>query len=107
MVTETLAKRGYEVDTAQDGESGLRRLSHGRYDLLLCDWKMPGLNGQQVFERLRFKNHEMAERVIFITGDVVNDRVQQFLEMNKKICLPKPFSLTEFREAINKVLARS
>jgi signal transduction histidine kinase len=105
MVRETLTRHGYKVDTASDGEAGLRRLRQNRYDLLLCDWKMPGLNGQQVFERLRSRNRDMADRVIFITGDVVNDRVQHFLEAHKKVCLPKPFTLAEFREAIAKVLS--
>src|SRR5258705_3182226 len=53
MVRETLAGHGYEVDIARDGEAGLRRLNQTPYDLTLCDWKMPGLNGQQGYERFR------------------------------------------------------
>src|SRR5262249_33912727 len=68
MVREVLVVHGYEVDVAEDGESGLRRLSQTSYDLALCDWKMPGLNGQQVYERLRAVNPALAERMIFITG---------------------------------------
>lgn len=105
MVREALAPRGYEVDTAPDGEAGLQRVNQRRYDVLLCDWKMPGLNGQEVYERLRSKNRDLANRVIFITGDVVNDHCRQFLQTNNKICLPKPFTLTEFRDAIGKVIA--
>src|SRR5439155_12870610 len=50
MVREALTVHGYEVDVAQDGETALRLLSQRSYDLALCDWKMPGLNGQQVYE---------------------------------------------------------
>src|SRR5258705_245414 len=53
MVRETLSEHGYEVDIARDGEAGLRRLNQTPYDLTLCDWKMPGLNGQQGYERFR------------------------------------------------------
>jgi two-component system NtrC family sensor kinase len=107
MVREALSEHGYEVDVARDGESALRRLGQTPYDLALCDWKMPGLNGQQVYERLRVSNPGLSERMIFITGDVINDKTQKFLHDCKKVCLSKPFSLEEFRDAIGKALAVS
>jgi CheY-like chemotaxis protein len=105
MLRDTLVPRGYEVDVAADGESGLRQLKGKRYDLMLCDWKMPGLNGQQVYERVQASHPDFCDRIIFITGDVVNDKTRRFLEQQKKICLPKPFTLPEFHAAIRKVLA--
>ena len=105
MVREALTGHGYEVDVVPDGETALRRLNQTSYDLALCDWKMPGLNGQQVYERLRASNPKLSDRMIFITGDVVNDKAQRFLRECKKVCLTKPFSLTEFRAAIGKALA--
>jgi len=63
MVREALAEHGYEVDLAQDGETALQRLNQVSYDLTLCDWKMPGLNGQQVYERLRASNPALSERL--------------------------------------------
>jgi CheY-like chemotaxis protein len=70
----------------------------------LCDWKMPGLNGQQVYERLHASDPDMSRRLIFITGDVVNEKTQQFLSSEHKVCLSKPFTLGEFRTAINRVM---
>jgi two-component system, NtrC family, sensor kinase len=106
MVRETLSQQGYEVDVARDGESALRRVMQKRYDLALCDWKMPGLNGEQIYERLRTANPALSERLIFITGDVINDKVQAFLRDQNKVCLSKPFSIVEFRAAIGKALAK-
>ena len=105
MVRDALSEHGYEVDIARDGESALRILTQRAYDLALCDWKMPGLNGQQVYERIRASNPALSDRMIFITGDVISDKTQKFLEEQKKVCLSKPFSLTEFRAAIGKALA--
>ena len=105
MVREALTPRGYEVDIASDGASGLQRMSEKQYDVALCDWKMPGLNGQQVYERARAMNPTLSSRMIFITGDVINERTRKFLEQQNKICLPKPFTIVEFRAAIKKVLA--
>jgi signal transduction histidine kinase len=105
MMRETLHQHGFQVDVARDGETALRRLSQTPYDLALCDWKMPGLNGQQVYERLCAANPVLSERIIFITGDVINDKTQKFLQERRKVCLSKPFSLSEFCVAIDKALA--
>lgn len=104
MIREALMLHGYTVDVARDGESALRRLNQYHYDLALCDWKMPGLGGQQIYERLQNSNPDMSRRLIFITGDVVNEKVQEFLRVRDKVCLSKPFTLTEFRTAIDRVL---
>ena len=104
MIREALTRNGYKVDVAHDGESALRRLSQYHYDLALCDWKMPGLNGQQVYERLHASNPQMSDRLIFITGDMVNEKTQEFLRSRNKVCLSKPFTLVEFRSAINRVM---
>lgn len=105
MIQEALTVSGYKVDVVRDGETALRRLGQYHYDLALCDWKMPGLNGQEVYERLRAANPEMSRRLIFITGDMVNVKTQEFLKSTNKICLSKPFTLAEFRAAISRVLS--
>jgi two-component system NtrC family sensor kinase len=105
MVRETLAEQGYEVDVARDGESALSHLVQTSYDLALCDWKMPGLNGQQIYERVRAANPALSERMIFFTGDVINEKAERFLRESRRVCLSKPFSLVEFRAAISKALA--
>jgi two-component system NtrC family sensor kinase len=105
MIQEALTVNGYKVDVARDGETALRRLGQYHYDLALCDWKMPGLNGEQVYERLRSSNPEMSRRLIFITGDVVSEKTQEFLQASDKVCLSKPFTLAEFRAAIGRMLS--
>ena len=105
MVRAELMDQGFEVDVAQDGETALRRLQQTGYDLALCDWKMPGLSGEEVYERLRISNPALSERTIFITGDLISDRVQKYLKERGRPCLSKPFSLDEFRAAIDQTLS--
>ena len=107
MVSEVLSRSGYRVDVASDGESALKRLNDRRYDLAICDWKMPGLNGREVYERIRTTDLGLSERFIFMTGDVINDRIQEFLKQENKLCLSKPFSLTEFENAIHLALPKN
>ena len=107
MVSEVLSRSGYQVDVASDGESALRRLNNRHYDLTICDWKMPGLNGRQVYERIRTTDLGLSERFIFMTGDVINDRIQEFLKEENKFCISKPFSITEFENAIQQALPKN
>src|SRR6185503_7453382 len=76
FVVEVLSADGFNVDTASDGDAALRQLRERRYDLTLCDWKMPGLNGQGLFERVRRDNPAVARRFVFMTGDVINQQVE-------------------------------
>jgi CheY-like chemotaxis protein len=56
---------------------------------------------------LRPSNPELCSRVVFITGDVINEQMQKFLEAEKRPCLAKPFKLAELREATKSILAAS
>ncbi len=53
LLTELLARAGYEVDTAPDGRAALRALYGARPDLVVLDVSMPGLDGWQTLERIR------------------------------------------------------
>jgi two-component system NtrC family sensor kinase len=105
MVRDTLSGQGYSVETAVNGEDGLTFLSKNSYDLALCDWKMPGITGQQVYERLLTTNPSACDRMIFMTGDIINEKARVFLEKTRRVCLPKPFSLADFQSAIQTALS--
>jgi CheY-like chemotaxis protein len=89
---------------ASDGETALKLIKQNHYDVALCDWKMPGLNGQQVYEQMSSINPGLCKRLIFVTGDVVNERMQAFLKSEKRPCLSKPFGISELRAAIRTVI---
>jgi two-component system NtrC family sensor kinase len=101
---ESLGPLGCQLDIALDGETAVRRVRESRYDLVICDWKMPGLTGQQVYEAIRQSDPGAAERFVFMTGDIINEKIQTFLKETGMKCLAKPFSVDEFRSAIGKAL---
>jgi two-component system, NtrC family, sensor kinase len=105
MLRDGLTSHGYEVAVAASGEAGLNRLKQNRCDVVFCDWKMPGLNGRQVYESLRTASPALCQRVVFITGDVVNEQMRGFLKHENRLCLAKPFTFDEVRSAIKTVLA--
>ncbi len=104
VVGESLRRSNFQVDTASDGEAALQLIKQNHYDVTLCDWKMPGLNGQQVYERLSSINPGLSKRVIFVTGDIINERMREFLKSENRPCLSKPFGISELRTAIKNVL---
>jgi signal transduction histidine kinase/CheY-like chemotaxis protein len=105
MLGELLRELGFHVDTATNGESALQRTSNKRYDAVFCDWKMPGLSGQQVYERMRLTEPGTADRMIFVTGDVATESTRQFLESERRPFVAKPFTIRDLRAALQSVLA--
>ena len=105
LIQQTLVAQGFEVKVAARWEQALSELKANNFDLAICDWKMPELNGKQLFERLRAINPKICERMIFMSGDLVNDEMRTFLETEKRPCLAKPFTLPEFQAAIEELLA--
>jgi DNA-binding response OmpR family regulator len=107
MCLRALGTEGFEVDVASDGKSAQTLLGQNgdRYDLCLIDIRTPGMNGIELYQYLKEIGSEMINRVIFTTGDVVNDEIKTFLEETGRPFLPKPFTLDELRSVIRIALA--
>jgi two-component system, NtrC family, sensor kinase len=103
LVALVLEHDGYAVQKALDGQKALDCLAKEGFDLIVSDWKMPGMNGKELHERLVEINPLAAERMIFMTGDVLSEKVEKYLASHGKQCLAKPFSLGEFRTAVSGV----
>jgi two-component system, NtrC family, sensor kinase len=101
FLVEILRQGGYAVQTATDGESALRHLGRERFDLIVSDWKMPGIGGQQLYQRLMETDPETAAKMIFMTGDVLSEKTEKYLSEQQKTCLAKPFSMAEFQRVVD------
>lgn len=100
LVEEVLLTDGHQVESASSGAAALEMILKNRYDVIVSDWKMPGLNGINLYQELLVKDSAAASRMLFMTGDVIKQSFQDFLKQNSRVCLPKPFALREFRAAI-------
>jgi DNA-binding NtrC family response regulator len=65
-LTEILSFEGYKIDEAADGEEGLKRFNEKAYDLVLCDIKMPKLDGIEFLEKAKMTNPDIP--IIMISG---------------------------------------
>jgi len=61
---------GYRVETAQDGADALAKAEHFSPDVVVTDLKMPGMNGQQLLERMHHQDPELPVIVVTAFGDV-------------------------------------
>ena len=95
-----LAGKGHDVETTASGEDALVRLKASKYDAVILDMRMPDLSGEQIFERLRSNDPTHAERVIFTTGDLVNEQMRRFLDGTGRPCVSKPFEFASFDQAL-------
>jgi DNA-binding response OmpR family regulator len=94
-VAEALADVGFKVDRAGDGEEALEHVKERPYDLIICDLKMPRLDGTAFYRTLAVTYPALARRIVFVTGDVAGTEAGRFLEESGCRWLAKPFRLRD------------
>jgi len=104
-VVDALTDAGYLVDHAPDGEEALEKIRARAFDLVICDLKMPRLDGKAFYARLSAAAPTLAKRVIFVTGDVAGTDAEGFLQESGCRWLAKPFRLTELLKTVRDGLA--
>jgi DNA-binding response OmpR family regulator len=105
-VLDYLQLKGFSVDCAQDGLSGLHLASTGHYDLIVLDIMLPGIDGYQVCKRLREDGRNEVPILMLTARDALDDRLQG-LQAGADDYLIKPFALSELVARIEAILRRS
>ena len=103
-VAEAMADAGFSVRLAKDGLEALDRVREALPDLIVCDLKMPRLDGTAFYRRLTAEHAPMAQRVLFVTGDVAGTEAERFLEETGCRWLPKPFRLKDLLRVAGEML---
>ena len=104
-VAAALADEGFRPDRASDGEEALARLAERHYDVIICDLKMPRVDGMAFFREISGKMPHVARRLIFVTGDVAGTEAERFLEESGCRWVPKPFRLRDLVRAARETLS--
>jgi signal transduction histidine kinase/CheY-like chemotaxis protein len=104
LIGEVLEEEGHVVEAVLDSQEGLSRLARGKYDLVICDLRMPRLDGQAFHRALVSSGSGLDKRLLFVTGDTLSPRTRAFLEQSTVPCLPKPFLVEELKLAVNRLL---
>lgn len=105
-VVDYLELKGYTVDCAQDGLTGLHLAARESYDLIVLDVMLPGLDGLQLCQRLRNDARLVTPIIMLTARDTLDDRLQGF-DAGADDYLVKPFALSELVARMEAVLRRS
>jgi DNA-binding response OmpR family regulator len=99
MLSMALSKKGYQVDTADNGETGVKKLQSDEYHLVITDMLMDKMSGEKVLEKVReLKGDDIP--VIAMSGTPWLMDGHQF-----DAVLPKPSSLKTIFEIVQKVIS--
>jgi C4-dicarboxylate-specific signal transduction histidine kinase len=100
-----LRRDGHQVDTASNGRQALGMLHEREYDLILCDLRMPELDGPGVYRAVGAFQPQALQRFIFLTGDTLSPEAGAFLEQTGMPRLIKPFSAADGRRVVQQALS--
>jgi DNA-binding NtrC family response regulator len=103
LCVNVLQALGYAVKGANRGEAALELLGKEPFDLMVLDYKMPGLSGFEVFAQARPLHPNMA--IVLVTGHGTPEIVSEATRMGFSAILLKPFTSDELRGTVEKVLA--
>jgi signal transduction histidine kinase/ActR/RegA family two-component response regulator len=104
-VADALTDAGYVVEHALDGQDALAIVKRRSFDFVICDLKMPRLDGMAFHRELAAIAPRLAKRVLFVTGDVAGSETGAFFEESGCRWLAKPFRLADLLKAIEEGLS--
>ncbi len=103
-VRAVLQRYGYEVASAETGAQALQMLQTAEYSGVISDMRTPGgVDGADIHDWLKANRPELHKRLLFITGDIVNEETATTLRRTGVPCVEKPFRVQELISMVDKV----
>jgi signal transduction histidine kinase/ActR/RegA family two-component response regulator len=104
LIADVLGEDGHFVDSVLDSRDALELVRRHTYDLVICDLRMPHLDGRGFYRELVRQGSPLEHRFMFVTGDTLAPRTVDFLEESGVPYLAKPFLVEELKDAVNRAL---
>jgi PAS domain S-box-containing protein len=101
MICEYLNMTGHHAQFCSGTDEALALMERVDFDLVISDFRMPGLTGEQLFERTMHRDPELARRMVFMTGDIIGEGASRFFSTHDVPCLTKPCALPTIEQFIN------
>ena len=94
---------GLEVATAESGGVALELLREARFDAVVCDLRMPDMDGSALWLAVCEHDAALGRRMLFVSGDTLSGAAQQWLQAQGLPSLDKPFSADELLAAVKRL----
>lgn len=102
-----LSGEGFKVDIAINGRIAQDMIEDKQYDLFLFDIRISAMNGMELYQWLKEKYPQLADRVIFTTGSVISGDATGFIGQTGRPLLPKPFTIDELKAIVKETLRKA
>ncbi len=102
---DVLVFHGYQTDSAANGPDGLQKAQTGKFDLILLDIMLPGMDGYEICDRIRAEDRHQP--IIMLTAKTSDEEIIQGLKLGADDYVAKPFSIQQLVLRIEAVLRRS
>ncbi|RJP17065.1 MAG: PAS domain S-box protein [Candidatus Abyssobacteria bacterium SURF_5] len=103
LLTDIFSQMDYSVERAHNGAEALEKVRKKPFDIIICDLKMPGMDGKTFFQKVTKSNPGLAQKIIFSTGDTLSEDFRAFCAETRRIVVEKPFFLDDLKNAIEAV----
>jgi len=104
LIGDVLCDTGMHVDVSPNAERALELAQRESYDLVICDLRMPGMDGQDFFGALQQMQNPLRDHILFVTGDGMTPRTREFLARHQLPHVDKPFRMEELCLAVRSLL---
>ena len=104
MLRDFLRKEGHSVGEAENGERALQRVREGHYDLILLDYRMPGMDGMQVLHAVKGINPEID--IVIVTAEGTIDMAVHAMKAGALDYITKPVEFDELLILVDRVAER-
>lgn len=106
LLERLLQDLGHKPTYVNNGFDALNLIAQQRFDLILTDVKMPGLNGFDLYDAIHDIDAELARHIIFVTGDTLTSSTQARIAQLGNPHLAKPFSIDRLETVVVQVLSK-
>lgn len=104
MLTNALGMEGFLVTGTTDGQKALSLIDKEDFDMIIADMKMPLVSGINLYWFVEKKKPELLDRIIFITGDIIDTTTRSFLKTIDNPYFTKPFDVEKFTAVIRNLI---
>jgi len=104
LIVDVVERVGYLTDHAVNGQEALRHLPTHSYDLILCDLRMPIMDGPAFYREVQQRFPDAASRIVFMTAHQSVEEFVPFLTEVHAPVLQKPFSVEELRSTVARIV---
>jgi CheY-like chemotaxis protein len=106
LLSEMLRILGYTPTACNSPLTALELLASQEFDVVLSDFRMPHLNGDEFFRRVVSEHPELRSRFVFLTGDTMSEGTHDFMTGQRSRYICKPFDIATVQQVITDIVSQ-